>query len=1101
MLCTYRFLLVVVPAALCILCAGARGELISHWTFDGTLEDAGPGGNDGAFFDGGVQTDPVYVAGYDGTIGGAVWFDGLDDYVRLMYGSGLPAYGNAAFTVTAWVKGPSGQQDKRVFSESSSLSGTPLFTIGTDATTADGIGGLADIYVRGDTNPVNHRQSNMDAFDDTWHHIAYVDANGTAALYIDGRLQTTDFNYVRPALVADTTTFGAVVRDSHTTPVGWFFMGAIDDIRVYDHVLTGAEIWALLPVAPCPDQGDTHCAGLAIAGPAGGVPGIYTVSVNGATDGSGDPIYYTFTADNGAGTVLSAGPQLEVNFVDFTLTEGTWAITAAVDDDAGCPDTAADAVCTETVVATCPAAGDTHLASLAVVGPADNTPGIYRLTAEGATDDSGDEIQYTFTVDNGADVRVTLGPRTMLNALDPASVEVGLTAGTWTVSATVDDNPLCGDAASDATKTASVVVGAMPPQLVAHFTFDGHCDDAVFGNDGVFVGGLDPAFVDGYDGTIDGAISLDGLDDYVEVFQSKGLPVSLHRAFTIAMWVKGLAQADRRVFCEGHRLSAERNPLVTLGTDNGGTTGAADYFVRGDPGPTPVNHAHSARSAFDGTWHHLALVDNGGDAAFYIDGIRDATHVTYVRPFLSPTTTAIGAVLRATAGYFFAGEIDDVRLYNYALAENEILALVPEPAGCPADGDTTVTGVSIIDAPAGNLPGLYTVQAGSAIDTSGDSIIYTFTAQNQDGYWLQSGPDVFESAQFFLLPGTWTISVAVDDDLACRDRAAGAVATTSVTVKLDDPVLISHLPFDGEVADEGEAGNTATFLGGNPQFVDGHDGTPSGALMFDGLDDLVTISQDSMLPVHTHFYFSVAMWVKGVAGQVDKRVFSEGSTTTNTPLFNLGTHNGGLTGQFDAYVRNDANAAPLPHTHSQGIAFDNTWHHVAWVDRYGQATLYIDGVADATVFNYTRTALTTDTTTIGGILRAAASHWFSGAIDDVRLYNYALTPQQIDDIIHGTVTPEGLFKRGDANADGKLDIADAIKVLGYLFGGGTTTLLCLDTGDANDDGKVDIADAIKILGHLFANTGPLPAPFPGCGVDPTQDKMTECDYPQDKCPK
>ncbi|HAK95680.1 MAG TPA: hypothetical protein DCM87_11920 [Planctomycetes bacterium] len=77
------------------------------------------------------------------------------------------------------------------------------------------------------------------------------------------------------------------------------------------------------------------------------------------------------------------------------------------------------------------------------------------------------------------------------------------------------------------------------------------------------------------------------------------------------------------------------------------------------------------------------------------------------------------------------------------------------------------------------------------------------------------------------------------------------------------------------------------------------------------------------------------------------------------------------------------------------------------------------------------------------------------------------------------------FTRGDANTDGKRDIADAIKVLSYLFGGGTSPLACLEAGDANDDGKVDIADAIRILGHLFAQTGPLPDPFDACGVDPT----------------
>jgi len=217
-----------------------------------------------------------------------------------------------------------------------------------------------------------------------------------------------------------------------------------------------------------------------------------------------------------------------------------------------------------------------------------------------------------------------------------------------------------------------------------------------------------------------------------------------------------------------------------------------------------------------------------------------------------------------------------------------------------------------------------------------------------------------------------------------------------------------------------------------PLYVEGYPCTAGGTLQFNGTTQYVDASGHFGTGIYLNPAFTVALWVKG-APQADMRVFAEGSTANTTPLVTIGTRTA-TDGTAKFYIRGSATIE----RYSTRVAFDNTWHHVAWVDRYGQATLYIDGVADATVFNYTRTALTTDTTTIGGILRAAASHWFSGAIDDVRLYNYALTPQQIDDIIHGTVTPEGLFKRGDANADGKLDIADAIKVLGYLFGGGTS---------------------------------------------------------------
>ena len=89
---------------------------------------------------------------------------------------------------------------------------------------------------------------------------------------------------------------------------------------------------------------------------------------------------------------------------------------------------------------------------------------------------------------------------------------------------------------------------------------------------------------------------------------------------------------------------------------------------------------------------------------------------------------------------------------------------------------------------------------------------------------------------------------------------------------------------------------------------------------------------------------------------------------------------------------------------------------------------------------------------------------------------------------------EPLFRRGDSNADGSLDIADAIFTLGYLFAQAETPS-CMDTADSNDDGAIDIADAIATLGRLFGGEGPLPDPFEECGPDPTEDDLGCESYP------
>jgi len=71
------------------------------------------------------------------------------------------------------------------------------------------------------------------------------------------------------------------------------------------------------------------------------------------------------------------------------------------------------------------------------------------------------------------------------------------------------------------------------------------------------------------------------------------------------------------------------------------------------------------------------------------------------------------------------------------------------------------------------------------------------------------------------------------------------------------------------------------------------------------------------------------------------------------------------------------------------------------------------------------------------------------------------------------------FRRGDANADGYFDIGDPIKVLSYLFSGGSMS--CVSAADANADSLVDVSDVIQVLDTLFSQGPPLPHPYPGCG--------------------
>jgi len=102
-----------------------------------------------------------------------------------------------------------------------------------------------------------------------------------------------------------------------------------------------------------------------------------------------------------------------------------------------------------------------------------------------------------------------------------------------------------------------------------------------------------------------------------------------------------------------------------------------------------------------------------------------------------------------------------------------------------------------------------------------------------------------------------------------------------------------------------------------------------------------------------------------------------------------------------------------------------------------------------------------------------------------------ISPYLVDGVIRITEASGSAFIRGDANGDDRVDIADAIFLLSYLFQDGAEPT-CMDAADANDAGGVNIADAIWILNFYFADGPSIPPPYPEPGDDPTPDNLPVC---------
>ena len=92
-------------------------------------------------------------------------------------------------------------------------------------------------------------------------------------------------------------------------------------------------------------------------------------------------------------------------------------------------------------------------------------------------------------------------------------------------------------------------------------------------------------------------------------------------------------------------------------------------------------------------------------------------------------------------------------------------------------------------------------------------------------------------------------------------------------------------------------------------------------------------------------------------------------------------------------------------------------------------------------------------------------------------------------VIPGVLHGQQDFLRGDSNGDRRLDIADGIFILNFLFSGGKVPP-CVDAADVNDDATVDISDGVAILDYLFLGGKVPAAPGPTVpGLDPTPDAL------------
>jgi hypothetical protein len=91
-------------------------------------------------------------------------------------------------------------------------------------------------------------------------------------------------------------------------------------------------------------------------------------------------------------------------------------------------------------------------------------------------------------------------------------------------------------------------------------------------------------------------------------------------------------------------------------------------------------------------------------------------------------------------------------------------------------------------------------------------------------------------------------------------------------------------------------------------------------------------SPGEQLPINQFPAFTITLWEK-VNGTTltDLRLFAEGGTANNDPLFDLGTSSFGGAATLDLFFR-QSGWTTVNHLQSVGTPLDNSWHHLAQKD-------------------------------------------------------------------------------------------------------------------------------------------------------------------------
>ncbi|SDK72760.1 Concanavalin A-like lectin/glucanases superfamily protein [Catalinimonas alkaloidigena] len=379
-----------------------------------------------------------------------------------------------------------------------------------------------------------------------------------------------------------------------------------------------------------------------------------------AEDQDGDSLTYTWSATGG--TFQGSGAAVAWIAPD---TSGTFTLTCTVSDGQGGTATAQDTIRVVPYISYAPVITRLHALPRKIGTGASAT-----LICEATDLNPSDTLTFTWSAPEG----------TFAGSGDTVTWTAPATPGNYVLTCFVDDG--YGNTVADSLDVMVRDLSATPTgNLVAWYLFNGNADDASgYGNDGTVSG---PRLTDDRFGNTQQAYFFDGINDVITVPSSESL--NFQDAITVSFWMRLDRFYDR-----------EMHPISHGSWQNRWKTSIGANRLRWTVKTSMTTKDLDSEDSLDlSRWYHVVTTYDGADYEIWLDGELNAFTAVTGEILTTPLSLTIGQVLPGESGFNFRGALDDIRIYNYALSPDAIVALNLDSTITSAEGGPNFDGYQL----------------------------------------------------------------------------------------------------------------------------------------------------------------------------------------------------------------------------------------------------------------------------------------------------------------------------------------------------------------------------------------------------------------------